>query len=132
MKYKFSYIVLITIPLIILITVFAVYCNTINNLVQAINSLSQNAEQQDLLNVYQSSLTYDIMLLCACCIGIICAASLLIIMLRKNLQVNGSIKEQWRAYKQARAEKKAAKSAEQKQARIAELERKLNELKKDE
>ena len=132
MKFKFSYIILTTIPLIVLITVFIVFCNTINNLVQAINSLSQNVEQQELLSIYQISLTYNIVLCCACIIGITCNISLLIIMLKKNLQTNRSFKSQWRAYKQARAERKAAKTAEQKQARIAELEKELNELKKDE
>ena len=132
MKYKFVYIFLIALPLISLICVFAVFCNSINNLVQAISSLSQNLEQQDLLKVYQTSLTYDIILLCICLIGIICAASLLIIMLKKNLQTNGSLKEQWRTYKQTKAEQKAAKNAEQIKSQIEELERKLNELKKDE
>ena len=44
----------------------------------------------------------------------------------------GELAERRAENKTARAERKAAKNAEQKQARIAELEKELNELKKDE
>lgn len=50
----------------------------------------------------------------------------------KIKEIYRDIENQRNENKVKRAERKAAKSAEQKQARIAELEKQLNELKKDE
>lgn len=134
MKKKIVCFLLILVPIII----FGAYAirYSYNSVIysQAIKELSPHYDGYNLiLKDYYESLTINIVWAITSTIGFVCCIAALVVIFRKDfLSTKSSIVEQWHTYKQTKAEQKAANNAEQIKSQIEELERKLNELKKDE
>lgn len=134
MKKKIICLILLFVPIAVSIYCFVVFVQSALIWSKDIAYFSQNSELYEMeLQEYHGYLVNNIVVACACAVAIIACIAVMVLILKKDFSaVNGSIVEQWRSYTQIRTERKAAKLAEQKQARIAELEQELEQLKNDE
>lgn len=131
MKIKVICLILLSIPIAISIYFLVVFLQQASFLIESINSFMENPEfYEEYIEMDRQALIRAIIQVCTCVVVIASCVAVAILIFKKDIAaINGNIVEQWRAYKQAKAERKAAKTAEQKQARIAELEQELNKLK---
>ncbi len=132
--------IFLVIILAVIITFACLEFQACNNWIGIIRELNSEYERglysyQQYINIfnnYQSQAVKFGLLGAFALVGSILCVLCLVMIDKGGLTAIKSISSaEWLEHKQVRAERKAAKASEQKQARITELERELEELKKD-